>query len=202
MTDNAALYKALAAAQAMMEPAKKNNVNSHFGNKYADLGAAQEACMPALRKHGFAVFQPFGHDEFGPYVETVFAHESGGTLTSRLHLRLNKNDMQGLGSAISYARRYGLLAMAGIASEDDDGQQAVARPMLQIDGKGVSSGEFKAWLLDDLNACPLDELDAWKAHRKDELNALKAADARMLNDVASRWNMRAKEADAAKEKAA
>ena len=117
-------YKALAKAQAEMGPALKTATNPHFKKQYADLGAVQEACFDALRNNGFAVYQPIGRDENGPFVKTIFAHEGGETLECTVPLMVGKNDMQGLGSAITYARRYGLMSMAGIAPEDDDGNAA------------------------------------------------------------------------------
>lgn len=118
-------YKALAKAQAEMRRAEKGGNNPHFRSKYADLGNVQDACMDALRANGFAVFQPTGHDELGMFVKTVLAHQSGETLEARTPLLVGKNDMQGLGSAITYARRYGLLCMSGVAPEDDDANQSV-----------------------------------------------------------------------------
>jgi hypothetical protein len=64
------------------------------------------------------------------YVVTIFAHASGATIECAVPLIVQKNDMQGLGSAITYARRYGLMGMAGIAPEDDDGNAAAARPVV------------------------------------------------------------------------
>ena len=115
------LYAALAKAQAEMTPALKDTSNPHFKTKYADLASVQDASLSALRKHGFAVFQPLGRDEHGLHVRTVLAHESGETLECAIPLVGFKQDMQGLGSAITYARRYGLLCMSGVAPEDDDG---------------------------------------------------------------------------------
>ncbi len=119
-----AAYAALAKAQTEMGKALKTAVNPHLRSKYADLGAVMEACFDALHNNGFAIFQPCGSDDRGQYVATILAHESGDVLESRVHLIIGKNDMQGLGSAITYARRYGLLGMAGIAPEDDDGEAA------------------------------------------------------------------------------
>lgn len=119
-----ALYDDLRKAQQEMTAAMKDTENPHFRSKYADLGAVQAACLPALHKHGFAVFQPLVTDETGHWVETIFAHESGETLSCRVPLLLGKHDMQGLGSAVTYARRYGLLCMSGVAPEDDDGNKA------------------------------------------------------------------------------
>jgi hypothetical protein len=116
---------ALAKAQANMGKALKQANNPHFRSKYADLGNVMDACLPALNEAGIAVVQPTGEDEHGRYVETRLIHgESGESLTCRVPLIVSKNDMQGYGSAVTYARRYGLMTMAGIAPEDDDGNAA------------------------------------------------------------------------------
>lgn len=122
----ATIYAALSAAQAAMGRALKDVNNQHFKTKYADLASVQDACMPALLENGFAVIQPVERDDAGNlYVRTILAHESGETLECAVPLMIGKNDMQGLGSAITYARRYGLLCMSGVAPEDDDGNAAV-----------------------------------------------------------------------------
>ena len=128
MTDHKNVYAALAAAQAEMGKALKDSSNPAFKSKYADLASVMDACMPALGKHGIAVFQPTFDDETGRYVKTVFAHVSGEMIECRVPLIVNKNDMQGYGSAVTYARRYGLMGMAGIAPEDDDGNAAAKSP--------------------------------------------------------------------------
>lgn len=123
----AGIAAALARAQSEMGKALKESNNPHFRSKYADLGNVMDACMPSLSKHGIAVIQPTGMDELGQYVETVLIHgETGEKLSCRVPLIVQKNDMQGYGSAVTYARRYGLMAMAGIAPEDDDGNAAKA----------------------------------------------------------------------------
>lgn len=116
---------ALAAAQLEMGKAIKGSTNPHFRSKYADLGAVMDACLPALNKNGIAVVQPFEANDFGQFIVTRFIHESGETLDCPVPLIVGKNDMQGLGSAMTYARRYGLMSLAGIAPEDDDGNAAV-----------------------------------------------------------------------------
>ena len=118
---------ALAKAQANMGKALKQANNPHFRSKYADLGNVMDACLPALNEAGIALIQPTGEDERGRFVETILIHgESGEQLSCRVPLIVSKNDMQGFGSAVTYARRYGLMAMAGIAPEDDDGNAAAA----------------------------------------------------------------------------
>lgn len=123
---------ALAAAQMKMGKALKQSNNPHFRSKYADLGNVMDACIPALNESGIAVIQPTGEDEHGRFVETVFIHgESGEKLSCRVPIIVQKNDMQGYGSAVTYARRYGLMTMAGIAPEDDDGNAAAKAPPKQ-----------------------------------------------------------------------
>ena len=123
------IYAALASAQMAMGPALKDSTNPAFKSKYADLASVMAACMPALNANGIAVIQPTIDDENGArFVKTILAHISGETLECRVPLIVSKNDMQGYGSAVTYARRYGLMSMAGIAPEDDDGQAAVKAP--------------------------------------------------------------------------
>jgi hypothetical protein len=120
---------ALAAAQMMMGKALKQNTNPAFKSKYADLGSVMDACLPALNANGIAVIQPFFDDETGRYIKTIFIHgESGEHMECRVPLIILKNDMPSLGSAVTYARRYGLMAMAGVAPEDDDGNAASKAP--------------------------------------------------------------------------
>lgn len=120
------LAKALASAQAEIEDAKKDRQNPHFKNWYATLSSVRAAVTPALSKHNIAVTQlnePHGPD--GVCVVTMLIHESGEWLSSSLYVPVSKKDPQGFGSALSYARRYALAAIVGIASdEDDDGEQA------------------------------------------------------------------------------
>lgn len=118
---------ALAAAQSEMGKAKKSASNPHFKSKYPDLDSVTDAAMPALNKHGIAVVAPLEKDGDKWLVMTRFIHgESGEVLETPIPLFMSKMDMQGLGSAITYARRYGLMTLSGIAPEDDDGNAAVS----------------------------------------------------------------------------
>jgi|TARA_B110000908_G_scaffold1303_1_gene1645 hypothetical protein len=130
-----AAIKALIKAQQSMESVKKDSLNPHFKNRYASLEAVIDATSRVFQKHGFAVMQPCGRDELGVFVETRLLHESGDAFFSKVYLVLSKQDMQGLGSAITYARRYGLLGMACLAPEDDDGNLSAKQD------KSRSSGE-------------------------------------------------------------
>jgi hypothetical protein len=116
---------ALVKAQREFGPALKTNTNPHFRSKYADLSACVEAVIDALNANGIALIQQTHECTDGVIVETVFVHESGETMSSgKLHVPAAKHDPQGYGSALTYARRYSLMAACGIAPEDDDGNAA------------------------------------------------------------------------------
>lgn len=155
------IYAALAAAQAEMGPALKDSTNPAFRSKYADLASVMAACLPALNKHGIAVIQPPTDDEYGRYVKTILVHESGETLECRVPLIIGKNDMQGYGSAVTYARRYGLMSMAGIAPEDDDGN-AAAKSTHDTPAQSLATA-FKDAVLDSLppDATPRQKAEAF-----------------------------------------
>jgi hypothetical protein len=119
---------ALVKAQKAFGPALKTHTNPAFRSKYADLSACIEAVMDALNDNGIAMVQQTREDATGVTVETVFVHESGELLSSGpLHVPAAKQDPQGYGSALTYARRYSLMAACGIAPEDDDGNAASRR---------------------------------------------------------------------------
>lgn len=142
-TSHPSIYAALAAAQMEMGPALKQSANPAFKSRYADLANVMEACLPALNRNGIAVIQPYVEVDGQRAVKTILAHETGETLETIVPLIVGKNDMQGLGSAMTYARRYGLMGMAGIAPEDDDGNAA---------SKSAPSGTLTAEQARELNS--------------------------------------------------
>ena len=116
---------ALVKAQQAFGPALKTATNPHFRSRYADLAACVEAVMDGLNSNGIALVQQLTESDTGVIVETVFIHESGEMLNcGKLHVPAVKHDPQGYGSALTYARRYSLMAACGIAPEDDDGNAA------------------------------------------------------------------------------
>lgn len=117
---------ALSKAQAEIEGAVKGSVNPHFRSKYADLGAVVDAIREPFAKYGLAYIQEPGSTNGKLSLTTTLLHESGEYIRSTLEMPVTKHDPQGYGSAITYGRRYALLAMAGIAPEDDDGNAASA----------------------------------------------------------------------------
>lgn len=118
---------AMVKAQRAFGPALKSHTNPAFRSKYADLSACVEAVIDALNENGIALMQHSHECVDGVLVETVFLHESGETMSAgKLHVPAAKKDAQGYGSALTYARRYSLMAACGIAPEDDDGNGAAA----------------------------------------------------------------------------
>lgn len=129
---------ALVKAQKAFAPLLKTSTNPAFARggktgKYADLASCVDAVMDSLNSNGIALVQHLSECADGVIVETVFIHESGEVLTcGKLHVPAAKQDPQGYGSALTYARRYSLMAACGIAPEDDDGN-AASRPKSNVD---------------------------------------------------------------------
>lgn len=121
------LAEALAKAQGAIKGATKDTKNDFFRSKYADLSSVWDACRSQLAANGLSVIQTMD-DSQGVTVVTTLAHSSGEWIRGRLTMKPVKDDPQGVGSAITYARRYALAAMVGVAPEDDDGNAASGRP--------------------------------------------------------------------------
>ena len=130
----AALAAALVKAQSAMGGAKKDSTNPHFKTAYADLASVWDACRAPLANAGLSIVQLVSSERLHPseathaVIETILAHSSGEWVSTTLAVPLTKSDAQGLGSAITYGRRYALAAIVGVCPADDDGEAAVARP--------------------------------------------------------------------------
>jgi len=122
-----ALAAALAKAQGAIGDALKDSRNPHFGSMYADLASNWEACRAALSANGLAIVQRPSFDGRLVSVETLLLHTSDQWLVSTLSATPMKPDAQGIGSVITYLRRYALASMVGIAPAEDDGEAAVGR---------------------------------------------------------------------------
>ena len=123
------IASAFVKAQRSFAPALKTNTNPHFRSKYVALDGCIEAVIDALNSNGIALLQQTHECEGGVMGETLFLHESGETMSGgKLHVPASKHDAQGYGSALTYARRYSLMAACGIAPEDDDGNAATKAP--------------------------------------------------------------------------
>ena len=149
------IASALVKAQKAFGPALKSSTNPHFRSKYADLSACVEAVIDGLNENGIALIQIPHECESGVTVETLFIHESGETLSAgRLHVPATKQDAQGYGSALTYARRYSLMAACGIAPEDDDGNAAAKTRVVSPQAQ-VLSPEYAAQHLETLQAAAM-----------------------------------------------
>lgn len=129
-TSTSTLAAALVAAQKDMPAIEADATNPHFRNKYVSLDHLLAKALPVLNKHGIALVQLPSHNDLGhPTLTTRLVHTSGESMEADMPLFLPKNDPQGHGSALTYARRYALAAALGISDEkDDDGEAGSGRP--------------------------------------------------------------------------
>lgn len=131
------LAAALAKAQGAIQGAVKDSTNPFFKSNYADLASVWGSCRKALCENGLAVIQTTDEANLELVtVQTTLTHSSGQWVSGSLSMKPVKADPQGIGSAISYARRYALAAMVGIYQEDDDANkatgEAAAKPLLKM----------------------------------------------------------------------
>lgn len=195
------LATALAKAQGMMKSAAKSKENPFFKSHYADLPAVWDACRDALSKNGLAVVQTPQFEGEATWLETTLAHSSGQWMRSRYPVRPAKNDPQGIGSALTYSRRYALMAMVGVVAddEDDDGEAAVGRSA-PTNGNGKHAPESakrpvagkpeeaaRKWAQDAeaaVRACgTLTELRAWETKNDTALQKLSKVDTALFDGV-------------------
>ena len=165
------LANALVKAQSQVRGASKDSDNPYFKSKYADLSSVWDACRSALTGNGLSVVQSprinlaLSAETTHVEVETLLLHQSGQWVRDTLAIPVTKADAQGVGSAITYARRYALAAFVGVAPEDDDGNAAVAGNGQAKETKIEKPKGFDEWALDMASAASngLDTLNAaWK----------------------------------------
>jgi hypothetical protein len=118
------LATALCKAQGEMKFAVKDAANPFFKSRYADLASVIEAVKLPFANNGISFVQGTDFEDTAVIIETMLMHSSGEWLSSRLKMQPVKNDPQSVGSAITYGKRYGLQAIAGVPSDDDDGNAA------------------------------------------------------------------------------
>jgi ERF superfamily len=120
------IYAALLAVQKAAPALQKNAINPHFGNKYVSLDSLMPQILPLLNENGLVLMQPPTHFEGAPALTTIITHPaSGESVEFTMPLILDKQNSQGQGSAITYARRYALLSILGLVADvDDDGAKA------------------------------------------------------------------------------
>ena len=137
------ISKALLKSQKEITGAEKNAVNKFFeksagGGKYANLEDVTRACKDVLNSNGICYFQGFDYavekDVF--FVITTLIHESGQSISNRIGFPVVKKDAHSMGSLCTYGRRYGLSAIVGLTTLDDDGNTAIP------EAKNLSSGDI------------------------------------------------------------
>lgn len=181
--------EAFVRLQAAIKPAVKDATNPAFRTKYADLSAVWEAVRGPLAEHGFSVIQSPDFEGQDVWLKTTVLHKGGEKMEGRYPLRPVKQDPQGFGSALTYAKRYSLAAMLGVvADEDDDGnaastrapanpqREAIHTPKAQVQDPDIDEG-VRNWCDKEkhfLNNCTtVAEVTQWQELRANELDRLK-----------------------------
>lgn len=158
-TGPATIAEALAAAQAEMTDPAKDSINPHFKSRYADLASILKCVRPVLARHGIALTQTTGITDAGGVILITALMWRGESIIGRYPVAPVKADPQGYGSAMTYARRYALQAIVGVAADDDDDGNAASAPKAsapRVDETGA--------LIERIRACnDLDELRAMRA---------------------------------------
>lgn len=175
------LAAALAKAQRTLKAAIKDSTNPHFRSRYADLASIWSAWQEAGPAHGLAITQTTAVRDGGIVLITQMSHSSGQFIRGEYPLNPIKNDSQGLGSAMTYARRYSLAAMTGVCPDDDDGESAMGRSPVTIHKdadapkEDPSSLRMLSWISESVSK--LTSLDTvkrkeWAAINSDKLSWL------------------------------
>lgn len=167
------IAKALASAQLTMENAGKNAVNPHFKNKYADLAEVLNVVRPALAAQGIAIVQLTSTQGDALVLHTRMIHNSGQWIESEYPVCKFPATSQQMGAAMTYARRYSLASVCGIAQEDDDladgkGTAPVAAPKKTVGTVSRADDEAaRQMMVKEGEAVARDGIDAlakwWKA---------------------------------------
>lgn len=161
------LATALAVAQGEMKNATLNKINPHFKSKYADLAGIRDATIPHLAKNGLSVAQGTELDGERLLVVTRLMHKSGQWVESRFPIAIAAP--QAMGSAYTYAKRYSLSAMCGIAADEDDDANAAqdTKPAMSPSNgtpgasKAANRGDFEKMTQAIRSAPTIKALDDW-----------------------------------------
>jgi len=139
MANSPNIYTALAKAQSEMGAVVKGATNQHFKTKYADLSDVMSVALPPLNANGIAVWHSIVTTDLGREMRTTLTHgETGTSIECDVPLLVSKNDMQGMKSATTYAKRIGIESLTGIAPDDDDGNAAAKKPQ-EVDPDAVEN---------------------------------------------------------------
>ena len=119
------LLEALSKMQSVLDNAKKESENPFYKSRYADLSVCLATCKKPMTDNGLSVSQHCTFDGERVQCMTVLGHSSGQMMVSTLAIPVTKKDPQGIGMAITYARRYALSSVIGLAQADDDAESSV-----------------------------------------------------------------------------
>jgi hypothetical protein len=168
------IMPAFIKAQSQFAPALKSATNPHFKSKYVALDGVIDAVAAPLRAEGIAIMQMTDvTDHGGIILESRLVHQSGEWIGSRYPVHPVKADPQGEGSALTYARRYALMALVGIAPEDDDGNSAVKAVEKAAAGEPITERQ-EMTLRDALESTGRDEGGCCAYFKVDKLSDLPA----------------------------
>ncbi len=184
------IAKAMLEVQKAIKPALKSAENPLFHSKYATLEEVWNACRKPLQDNGIVVIQGGEVVDGSPCMRTVLLHESGETIEGVFQLVLDEPTIQGMGSAITYMRRYSLASMVGVITTDDDGEAAMSRDTVNVskqaqtaprgsradligrykEAAGIMKEKYGQSVLDDikkpyLKMCGVDQVDDLTDHQ-------------------------------------
>jgi hypothetical protein len=170
------LATALAKAQGQIDDATKTGLNPAFKSRYADLAAVRAAIKEPLAVNDLAIVQLPRTLDGSVEVETMIIHKSGEFIAETLRMPVNKWDAHGIGSGITYGRRYGLMSMLGIAADDDDGNGAVDRTPVAVQpvkkAQPEISNKLKSSANEAANQGTIGLNNWWKTLTPDERNSI------------------------------
>lgn len=154
------LFEALAKMQGALDNATKSSDNPYFKSKYADLAQCLQTAKKPMADNGLSISQHCTFD--GQFVQcvTILGHSSGQMMISTLMIPVSKKDAQGIGSSITYARRYALSSIIGLTQKDDDGEGSVGRTEEDAKTKWEKTAKKSQEIL--RNAEKLDEQESWR----------------------------------------
>jgi hypothetical protein len=178
------IYAAMAKASGQIGGAVKDTNNPHFKTKYADLSSVVDAIRKPLSDNGLW-FRQFLHDvDDGVSLETFACHSSGEEISfGKIFVPAQKRDAQGFGSALTYARRYGLMTAFGVCPEDDDGNSAVSSTR-ERKVQAEYAADLVPSMIAELEAIDdVDALKAWLPTKRDIRARLLEPDAIALNEA-------------------
>ena len=179
------LLDALGKMQGVLDNAKKESDNPYFKSKYADLAQCLQTAKKPMADNGLSISQHCTFD--GQFVRcvTVLGHSSGQMMVSTLNVPVAKKDAQGIGSSITYARRYALSSIIGLTQKDDDGEGSVGRTEDDAKTKWEKTAKKSQAILK--NADKMAEQELWRITNDGIEVKMKDGAFVNLDDIELRW---------------